>query len=394
MLRISRQDMQAMARTPTNNDPVNRILYVDVDGFAVVRFRSNFIRNLVERGIKVTVASPALDSDHKKALENLGAEAIAFPLQRTGLNPFADQKIKKVLRSLMAEVAPDVVIARAAKPVAYALPIAHDLGVKRRIGFMTGLGTMFHPTSRFEKTTGALGRRVIARGLRCATEIWVLNPDNATKLREASFGLQGIPILDMDSDGVDLTAFQPSPLPKKPTFCFVGRLLPAKGARAFLDAAVEEHKTGTGIRFIVVGETDKHRAAIAESEVRKLDQAGIIEYRGFVRDLDSLLQECTTLVLPSHHEGRSRSVLEALACGRSVIVSNAVGCHDIITNGQEGFVVPLGNLESLCKAIREIGSDPELAERFGIAARSLAESRYDEEKAAQRFADQLLGSDS
>ena len=83
--------------------------------------------------------------------------------------------------------------------------------------------------------------------------------------------------------------------------------------------------------------------------------------------------------------------MEALACGRSVIVSDAPGCHDIITNGQEGFVVPLGDLESLCTAINSIGNDPDLAKSTGASARVLAEHRYGQDDATLRFANQLLG---
>jgi glycosyltransferase involved in cell wall biosynthesis len=379
-----------MADSTSHDSTSSRILFVAVDGFAVVRFRSKLIETLVGRGARVMVASAALDPGHECALERLGAEVRSFPLERTGLNPLADKKTKDALRRLIREFRPDVVIARAAKPVAYALPIAKELGVPRRIGFMTGLGTMFYPTSRFERMTALLGRRVITRGLRSATEIWVLNPDNATKLHTPSFGLQDVPILDMDSDGVDLDAFTPSPLPPTPTFCFVGRLLPAKGARAFLDAARALQGTDTSMRFIVAGEADMHRAAISEDEVRELARSGAIEYRGFVDDLAALLEECTTLVLPSHHEGRSRSVLEALACGRSIIVSDAAGCRDIITDGREGFVVPLGDHESLCRAIRRIGSDSDLAENCSQAARALAEERYCEQDAANRYADRIL----
>ena len=375
--------------SPEHPQPA-RILFVAVDGFAVVRFRSKLIKALIQRGAHVTVASAALHAEHKEALEALGAEARVFPLERTGLNPLADRKTKQSLRAFIKEIAPDTVIARAAKPVAYALPIAKELGVTRRIGFMTGLGTMFYPTSRFEQLASVVGKRVITRGLQAATEIWVLNPDNAEQLRRPSFGLSHVPIVDMDSDGVDLNLFSPSPLPEVPTFCFVGRLLPAKGARAFLNAAKALHDKETNFRFIVAGEADKHRAAIPEEEVRALASAGVIDYRGFVQDLGGLLKESTTLVLPSHHEGRSRSVLEALASGRSVIVSNAVGCHDIITNEQEGLVVPLRDHDRLCDAIQTIGSNPDLAQSYANSARTLAETRYDEQVAAQRFANQIL----
>ena len=155
-----------MPQGSVDNERETRILYVAVDGFAAVRFRSDLFRTLVRRGARVTVTSAALGEEHRAALERLGTEVRSFPLERTGLNPLADGRTKSALRDLMMEIRPDVVIARAAKPVAYALPVAKELGIARRIGFMTGLGTMFHPNSAFERMTALLGRRVITRGLR------------------------------------------------------------------------------------------------------------------------------------------------------------------------------------------------------------------------------------
>ena len=372
-----------MTHQAASQETPGRILYIDVDDFAIVRFRSELISKLIEKGSTVTVASGRFSDENRRALEALGARVCEFHLNRTGLNPMEDRRTRSDLERLIKKANPDVMIARAAKAVAYALPVGRAMGISKRVGFMTGLGAMYYPTSPFERFMGMIGRRMIRKGLSCANEIWVLNPDNESRLRNGP--LRDMPIHDLDSDGVDLEQFSQTPLPAEPAFCFVGRLLPAKGARMFLDAAIRLHDAGSGMRFIVAGETDRHRGAITEDEVRDLHDRGIIEYRGFVDDLTSLVSECRALVLPSHHEGRPRAAIEALACGRPVIVSDAAGCSDLITDGKEGRIVPVGDVDALCDAVTALAEDHTLARKMSVSARSLAEERYGVEQACSRF---------
>jgi glycosyltransferase involved in cell wall biosynthesis len=367
-----------------------KVLIVDVDGFSIVRFRSALIRTLVKQGCEVLVASGSFHQEHRSALESLGARVTCFPLQRTGMNPIADLKTRSHIEGLVRESNPDVVLARAAKAIAYTLPAAYSLHVPCRIALLTGLGTMFRPTTLFERAAGTVGRRIIARGLRAASDVWVLNADDADTLRNSKLVPSETSIFELDADGVDLSHFEPTPLPVEPAFCFVGRLLPAKGVRTFIDAARKSRHAGSTARFIIAGEPDDHRGAVTHRELEHLVNEGVLEYRGFVQDLNALLAECTALVLPSYHEGRPRTVQEALACGRPVIVSDAVGCHDAIKNGREGIVLPVGDVDALCNTFEKLAQDKPLAEKMGIAARELAEQRYDENVIAQRAAERFL----
>jgi len=368
---------------------VQRTLIMDVDGFAIRRFRSPLVAELLARNCEVTVAAPGFSADDRCALERTGATTRTYRLERTGLNPWSDLHTKRSIRDMMHEVNPDAVLCRAAKAVAYGLPEAASAGIRTRIGFMTGLGSMFNPESTRQRFTAAIGRRLIMKGLRQATQVWVMNRDNRQTLTELDPGLGAI--LDMDSSGVDTRLFQPAPLPPTPTFCFIGRLLPAKGATDFIAMAEHLRSNGSTHRFIVAGEPDRHRDSITAEQVQSLHEQGVIDYRGFVEDTGSLIRESTALILPSRHEGRSRSLMEALACGRPVITSDAPGCHDAIDHGIEGLVVPRGDVEGLCRAVRSLGEAPEEVQRMGDSARKLAVARYDQEKVARRNADAMLG---
>ncbi len=79
----------------------------------------------------------------------------------------------------------------------------------------------------------------------------------------------------------------------------------------------------------------------------------------------------------SHSDGTSISLLEALACGRPVLVSDIPGNREWITPGVEGWLFPDGDEVALADAIEQAASDPARLSHMGEAARSLAQKRAD-----------------
>ena len=67
-----------------------------------------------------------------------------------------------------------------------------------------------------------------------------------------------------------------------------------------------------------------------------------------------------------------RSILEAMACGRPVMVPDQDGKYDMVTNGREGFRIDPNNENKLLTMIRELCSDARIHYRFSVAARETA----------------------
>jgi len=83
-------------------------------------------------------------------------------------------------------------------------------------------------------------------------------------------------------------------------------------------------------------------------------------------------------VLPSRHEGFAVAPLEAMACGRPVVASDAPGVADLLTGGEQagGLMVRRDDPKALAKALGELFDDRALAARLGEAARRRAVERY------------------
>src|SRR3546814_3804415 len=78
---------------------------------------------------------------------------------------------------------------------------------------------------------------------------------------------------------------------------------------------------------------------------------GVIEYLGETRDVTPYLAAATVYVLPSYREGLPRTVLEAMSTGRAIITTDAPGCREPVTQGQNGFLVPVRDPTALAEAL-------------------------------------------
>ncbi len=86
-------------------------------------------------------------------------------------------------------------------------------------------------------------------------------------------------------------------------------------------------------------------------------------------DLLRILSHCTLLIVSSHREGMPTVVIEALAMGKPVVATQVGGLPEIITSGENGFLVPVGDSESLALSVERILTEPGLWEKLSRGAR-------------------------
>jgi glycosyltransferase involved in cell wall biosynthesis len=120
--------------------------------------------------------------------------------------------------------------------------------------------------------------------------------------------------------------------------------------------------------LLIVGDGEERGAL--ERQVAELGLTGV-RFCGFRNqtELPRFLDLCTVFVLPAQHEPWGLIVNEAMNAARPVIVSDDVGGQpDLVTNGVEGLVYPVGNVDALADALRQILADPEAAQTMGRKA--------------------------
>lgn len=157
----------------------------------------------------------------------------------------------------------------------------------------------------------------------------------------------------------------------------VARMLWDKGIGELAQAARLLRERGVALRIVLVGNPDPaNPASIPEHQLKAWVDEGLLEWWGRREDVADILKQSHIAVLPSYREGMPRSLLEAAAIGRPMVAFDAVGCRDLIKDGQNGLLVPFQNADALADALEKLATDSELRTRLGQQARLDVEHTY------------------
>jgi glycosyltransferase involved in cell wall biosynthesis len=181
------------------------------------------------------------------------------------------------------------------------------------------------------------------------------------------------------ASGVDTSTFSPGPpdqlehLPARPRVLFLGRLHPQKNLLRLIDAwpAVRRRVPAS---LLLAGDGPQRNELHAATE--RLGIADSVHFIGSVKYPADYLRAADIFVLPSVAEGMSNSLLEAMAVGLPVIVSNIAGNTDLVTDGTTGLLADPHDTSTWSDAVIRLLMQPAEAARLGAAARDLAVSRY------------------
>jgi len=114
----------------------------------------------------------------------------------------------------------------------------------------------------------------------------------------------------------------------------------------------------------------------AELQAKELGIARHVILLGYQRDVSPYYALFDAFVLPSANEGTPVVAIEALAAGRPVVATRVGGIPDVVTEGEDGYLVPVGHVEAIADALEQLARDPELRRSFGERGRALVVPRY------------------
>jgi glycosyltransferase involved in cell wall biosynthesis len=193
-------------------------------------------------------------------------------------------------------------------------------------------------------------------------------------------------------NGVDTKFFKPSEKTFKKKYAekfdtlllFLGRLIAQKGLSLLIDAMAEVVKEYPKTGLLIVGR-GKEKEKLRE-KARKLALNKNVIFPGFIPEgqLPNLYSSADIFVLPSLWEVLPISLLEALACGIPLLVSDAGGNPEVVENGVNGFIFRRGDTRELAQKMRVLISNPKRRKRMGRESRKTAVKKFDWELIAEQ----------
>ena len=181
-------------------------------------------------------------------------------------------------------------------------------------------------------------------------------------------------------------SFAPEPESKKITILFTGRILKDKGVLDLIQAVKQlSPEIKKQIVLELYGKIDlENPSSINEELLKSKLIEGLIEWKGFSKEIKTAISNSHIYCLPSYREGLPKSTVEAMAIGRPVVTTTAPGCEDTVIEEYNGFKVPVGDVEMLSEKLVLLINDKKLRHKMGKNSRAIFEKEFTLEKVVNR----------
>ncbi len=169
-----------------------------------------------------------------------------------------------------------------------------------------------------------------------------------------------------------------------PLVLFAGRLAEQKRVDDLLKALDVLQQVQGDVRTLIAGDGPLRSRLEELAYLYHLSER--VRFLGHREDVPRLLAAADLVVLPSAYEGLPNLVLEAMLFRKPVVATAAPGTTEVVLDGQNGVLVPIGNPPLLARAIRDVVRDGALAQRLGQAGREHVVTNFATQTMIDRFA--------
>jgi glycosyltransferase involved in cell wall biosynthesis len=165
---------------------------------------------------------------------------------------------------------------------------------------------------------------------------------------------------------------------------FVGRLEERKGPDLLLSALTHMPALLERIEVSFVGSPVARGDSYGQKLARQIERLkrkaprDRLRFLGYLGDaeLEQHYRDADIFVAPSRFESFGLVLIEAMRFGTPVIASDVGGMREVITEGVEGFLVPVGDTVQLARRLRSLTEDARLRQTMGAAAQATYEARF------------------
>jgi len=375
------RDVNPAATSPAMAAP--RLLYVVTEDWYFLSHRLPMARAAKAAGYDVHVATRIKEG--RMVIEKEGFTTHALSWSRGSLSAFGSLAAVLELRRLFRKLDPDILHNVSLKPVLLGTAASLGLSDTATVNSVTGLGTLFIGEAKLSEITRRAVRFALRHLLRRPrSKTVVQNPDDRAFV--IALGAPEETVVLIPGSGVDTELLTPLPEPSPPvTAAYIGRMLADKGVHILIQALALLGKRGVPLQLLLAGDCDKENpGSLVPEQLREFANLYGINWLGQVADIRDVWRRAHFAVLASRREGLPKSLLEAAACGRAMVATDAPGCREIAIEGKTALTVSVDDVTALADAMEKLAGDAALREKFGKAARALVEAKFSAESIGQQ----------
>jgi colanic acid/amylovoran biosynthesis glycosyltransferase len=143
--------------------------------------------------------------------------------------------------------------------------------------------------------------------------------------------------------------------------------------KGYVDALIAIRKLvdkGIALQYEIIGDGEDYQAVLFSIQDMDLQEHVKLHGKLSAQEVRNKLQNSDVFLLTSLAEGISNAALEAMSCGLPVVTTGSGGMREAVSNGVEGFVVPILDPEAAAEALEILAKDPVLRLKMGEAARA------------------------
>ena len=348
-------------------------------------FCSHFLERALaakKSGFEIIVCSRK--NKDKKNIEDYGFKFQEINFNRKSINPFYEFQVLIKIIKIYRRFSPDIVHHIAFKPIIYGSIAAKINNVRSIINAPVGMGFVFTSDSikalflkpiikfllkNFLSSNGGKNKKnkVIFENnddLNYFVKLGAVKNKDTCLIRGAG--------VNIDKDFVIHKKKN-----KVPIIALVGRMLKDKGIYEFVNAAKILKENNIQAKFLLIGGVDNFYSSSIDLKVlKKWNKQEIVEWLGFVNNVDEILRNIDILCLPSYREGLPKALIEGAARGLPIITTNTVGCKDVVEDGKNGFLVPIKDSIALARVMSILVKDEDLRFKMGCESFKIASKKF------------------
>lgn len=356
---------------------------------SLIWFRLDMILSFIKEGYTVVAVGNEPVEKWQKEFDGYGIKYRQAYIERNGTDPLKDLKTLRQLKKIIKNERPDKIFTYQAKTVIYGGIAAHKYRVDT-YSLIAGLGSIFLKTSIKSKIVRTILIKEYRISLKHSKTVFFQNDDDISTFLNNKI-VRKEQVVKLNGSGVNLEKFYVSSFPEKFAFLFIGRLIKDKGICEYLEACKLLKNKHKEVRCLLVGPYDTNPSSLSENELSPYITDGTMEYFGEQKDVQPYISQCNVFVLPSYREGTPKTVLEAMACGRAIITTNAPGCRETIKENRNGILVNPYDTNGLFEAMEYLYLNNEIAIQMGIESRKIAEEIFDVKKVNNEILKRMKG---